>query len=281
MTDLHLTFRQLIDHLTTILDLKNISKPDLRHLVTHFFDIDLTTLFTTKIKVTESSLKKLLSMIHRLSNHEPIAYVLGECEFCGYSFSVDERVLIPRPETEEMVMRIIEMYSDHKQDQLNILDLCSGSGCIGISLKKKLPRTNVTFVDISKDALNLLDANLNKHNLNCEVIESDLFTNVNDTYDIIVTNPPYVAFEEKTQLLDSVKNFEPAMALFAPEQGLKIIKDICSQASSYLAKNGVLFLEHGWNQSRTLVNFCGSFEYKKIQTITDINMKERFMILNV
>ena len=281
MTTLRLTFPQLTNLISEKVSLTNVSKQDFRELVRHMCDVDLITLFTRDIIITQDLFKQLICMVERLNAHEPLAYVIGECEFCGYSFNVDKRVLIPRPETEEMVMEIVKMYANHKYDNLKILDLCSGSGCIGISLKKKIPRACVTFVDVSKDALNLLNKNLKRFNLQGDVIHSDLFEGVNDTYNIIVSNPPYVALEDETMLSDSVKKYEPLLALYAADKGMKIIKDICSQASSYLVKNGVLFIEHGWQQSRAVVEYCEGLDFKKIKTHRDINMKDRFVILHI
>ena len=161
--------------------------------------------------------EQYIKYIEKRSTHYPLQYIMKQSFFMDFEFFVDEGVLIPRQDTEILIETILEKETDVSQD---VLDVCTGSGCIALSLKKYLPKSNVTAVDISKTALDI--ANINKERLDVDVtfLESDLFENVRGRFDIIVSNPPYIKTKEIMSLMDEVKTFEPMLALDGMEDGL-------------------------------------------------------------
>lgn len=188
----------------------------------------------------------------QLKEGKPIQYIIGNVDFCGNILNVDERVLIPRFETEYLVSKTINYAKERFNKRLNILDLGTGSGCIAITLKKELD-SNVTACDISDDALNLAQENAHKLNADIIFINHDITKSIEGNYDIIISNPPYIS--ENDFVEDIVKDNEPALALFAPGDGLYFYKKILSYAFDILNKNGFIAFEIGDNQKELLESF--------------------------
>lgn len=180
----------------------------------------------------------------------PIQYALNNACFYGYDFYVSEDVLIPRFETEELVYNTI-IYLKKYFNSPKVLDLCSGSGCIGITLKKECPDISIDFADISTKALNVLKRNMQIHQIDGKVIESDLFANIHDKYDIIVSNPPYVAYSDKVD--EIVQKYEPSLALYADNNGLEMYERILKDASKYLKDKFLIAFEIGSTQARDVI----------------------------
>ena len=180
----------------------------------------------------------------------PIQYALNNACFYGYDFYVSEDVLIPRFETEELVYNTI-IYLKKYFNSPKVLDLCSGSGCIGITLKKECPDISIDFADISTKALDVLKKNLKGHQVDGKVIESDLFANIHDKYDIIVSNPPYVAYSDKVD--EIVQKYEPSLALYADNNGLEMYERILKDASKYLKDKFLIAFEIGSTQARDVI----------------------------
>ncbi|MCF6318969.1 MAG: 50S ribosomal protein L3 N(5)-glutamine methyltransferase [Proteobacteria bacterium] len=181
----------------------------------------------------------------RLSSLKPMAYILGEVSFCGLVFKSDQRALVPRSPMAELIQSGFKPWLEMK-NVTSALDLCTGGGCIGISLAKYNKHIKVGISDISEKALSLAEENKNKISVEVELIQSDLFQNIQGTYDLIVSNPPYVSETEYQELPDEYKT-EPKLGLVAELDGLKIPAEIMLKAPEYLSNDGVLFLEVGYS----------------------------------
>ncbi len=210
----------------------------------HLFSWDKIQLrMNAQQQLSESELLKLKSFLNRLKTSEPIQYILGETEFYGLPFYVDENVLIPRQETEELVDLIIK---DYPQGKIRILDIGTGSGCIPISLKKHLPNVEVVAIDVSEEAINVAkrNAELNQVEVDfkiCDVFSDDVF-NLGQ-FDVIVSNPPYIAESEKVDMNENVLNHEPHLALFVNSDVLEFYERIIHVSKKCLNNNGKIYFE--------------------------------------
>lgn len=220
---------------------KSVIEEDLaRNLLCALFNIKLMDLYTIYDKeLDEEFVNDYKSKVERIKNNEPIQYVIGNVDFCDLNFIVNKNVLIPRFETEQLVMESIELINKYFKNP-NILDLCTGSGCIGLTLKSKI-NSNVTLSDISKEALEVARENSNRLNLEVNTIESDLFNNINDKFDVIISNPPYIGYNE--EIMDLVKNNEPHLALYADNNGLAIYERIFKECKGHLNEEFIIGLE--------------------------------------
>lgn len=198
--------------------------------------------------LNQSDIIKLYDCCRDLKNNKPLQYILGETEFYGLTFKVNSNVLIPRPETEELVELILNDCKILTETTLDVLDIGTGSGCIPISLKKNLPEANVSAVDISQEALQVAQQNAILNNTTVlfnrtNILNSDSEYSL-DTYDIIVSNPPYIAKAEANQMHERVKNNEPAIALFVEDTDATIFyKRIINLCEKHLNPNGKLYFE--------------------------------------
>ena len=194
---------------------------------------------------------------------KPIQYILGKAWFMGQNFTVNENVLIPRPETEELVEWIIS-YANIKNKTLSILDIGTGSGCISIALKMALPHCEVSALDISKEALKLAQLNANNLNVSVQWMEQNILDTValENAYDIIVSNPPYIPIGEKESMQKQVVNFEPSLALFVPdEDSLIFYRTIAKMAKQSLSKNGQLFFEIHYDQGNAVLTLLNELNF--------------------
>ena len=184
----------------------------------------------------------------RISQRKPLAYIIKKAWFCGMEFKVDERALVPRSPIAELIQNQFKPWFTKDTQTSSALDLCTGSGCIGISMSIFMENMKVDISDISQEALQLADENIKKHNVEKQVkaIHSDLFANINDKYDLIVTNPPYVSNDEFAELPQEYFA-EPKLGLVSENSGLDIPVKILLQAANYLNEDGLLFLEVGYS----------------------------------
>lgn len=213
---------------------------------------------------------------NKLLNNYPIQYLIGYVNFYGYKINVNKDVLIPRYETEYLVEKIIK-YSKMFQDKINIIDIGTGSGAISIALAKNL-NCEIDAVDVSLDAISLAIKNSKQNNTSINFIQSDIFENINQKYNIIVSNPPYISKDQK--IMDSVYKYEPHLALFAEEDGLYFYKKIISQSSNYLKEKFIIAFEIGCTQGNKLKELAKEyFNHEKILIEKDLSGKDRYLFI--
>ncbi len=193
----------------------------------------------------------------RLNNGEPVQYIVGDVDFYGNILKVDKRVLIPRPETEELVEKTLKIINNEFNNTISIIDLGTGSGCIPITLKKKLPQSKVSAVDISLDALGVARENALLNKVDINFIHSDMLNSVKGKFDIIISNPPYIRYDE--EIMDIVKNNEPHIALYADNKGLYFYEEILKNCSKYLKDKFLIAFEIGEEQGKDIVDLANKY----------------------
>lgn len=222
--------------------------------------------------------EKFKKAVKLLNEGMPLQYITNKQEFMKLNFYVDSNVLIPQPDTEILVEEVLNILGENSENK-NVLDLCTGSGAIGISIAKYSDNI-VTMTDISKNALEIAkkNANNNKVSEKCKFILSDMFENIKEKFDIIVSNPPYIKTEIINTLDKEVQN-EPIIALDGGKDGLDFYKNIVENAYKYLNKNGILALEIGYDQKEEVINLLkSSGHYKNIYSKKDIGNNDRIII---
>tara|TARA_A100001234_G_scaffold216011_1_gene221450 strand:+ start:96 stop:932 length:837 start_codon:yes stop_codon:yes gene_type:complete len=234
-------------------------------------------LLAKEINLNESNQNLFLSALERLKTHEPIQYVLGKTTFMDLEFKVNSSVLIPRPETEELVRLMLKDNLDGKE----ILDIGTGSGCIAISLAKNLPNSKVTALDISSDALKVAKENAKLNNVKVNFINADIFEyKSKKKFDIIVSNPPYVLESEKPSMKQNVLVFEPHLALFVSDENPLIFYDrILNIYFKNLKSNGMLCLEINSSLKKEFNQILEKIDDKNISYIKDFEDNYRFILL--
>lgn len=251
-------------------------------IVTDALKLDMVTLLTDKdIKISDIQRKELQHIIKRLQHNEPIQYILGTTLFAGLMFHVAPGVLIPRQETEELIMAIVR--ENELQQKPNILDIGTGSGCIAISLSKAFPNAKVEAWDVSEEAL--IQARNNNDNLhtNVQFNKVDILSvnaeyMANDTYDIIVSNPPYIANKERADMQRNVLDWEPELALFVPDNDpLLFYRRISGFSINCLHAGGKLYLEINPNYKSELTDILQKAGFKDIETVKDVFGRYRFI----
>ena len=220
---------------------------------------------------------QLYNCLDRLKKHEPIQYVLGKTKFCNLNFSVNESVLIPRPETEELVNIILKNELGNK----TVLDIGSGSGCIAVSLAKHSPKAKVTALDICKDAIELSQRNAKENDVNLEFINADILNYKSDKkYDIIVSNPPYVLESEKKHMSKNVLDYEPELALFVKnDDPLQFYKAILDFSKNSLNKNGKIYFEINEKYKNEIKDLAYYYGYSNIECKEDLFGRNRFCVI--
>ena len=235
-------------------------------------------IFTLQQEVTDEDYKFVENIFIKLASHIPAQYIIGHADFFGMQLKVDERVLIPRPETEELVELIL---AENLKDNLKVLDIGTGSGAIALALAKNRPDWSVTAADISQDALDLSMENANDQNLNLSFIKSDCFSEISSKYDIIVSNPPYISREDQEEVGLNVLHSEPHLALFADEDGLSIYRRIAEDSKDYLNDGGKIYLEIGYKQGQSVPNlFRKNFPEKRVRTLKDQFGQDRMVVID-
>jgi release factor glutamine methyltransferase len=230
--------------------------------------------------VSSENEEKFHTIISELQTGKPYLQVLGETEFYGMKFFVNENVLIPRPETEELLEIAIQKINNSQftSNKLQILDIGTGSGIIPLVLKKYFPQAEVTSIDFSEKALEMARKNADFHQLEINFIHGDYLNfDLNQNFDIIISNPPYIGIEEEHEIADSVKEFEPKMALFSPtSDALIFYRKIAKDAEKHLNENGLLFLEINQKLgSETLELYVDGFS--EAELIKDLSENDRFI----
>ena len=233
--------------------------------------------------------EEYFNAIAKRTTRYPLQYILGEWEFMGLRFKVNENVLIPRQDTEvlvENVIRTIVECSTERGVKLDILDMCTGSGCIAISIAKNCPDVFVTGVDISPEAIEIAKENAQLNGVtNVKFVQSDLFQKLGDPvnkvyrqYDIIVSNPPYIRTAEIKKLMPEVRNHEPRLALDGSDDGLEYYRRISMQSIMHLKQDGCILFEIGHDQAKSVLEMMVRNGYRDLKAIKDLAGKDRVVI---
>lgn len=253
------------------------SRLDTEILLSTVLEINKVKLYTENNKeLTEQQLALLLQYLERRKNKEPIAYIIGNKEFYGLTYLVNSDVLIPRPETELIIEEMLALDLKNK----SILDLCAGSGNIGITLNKCCKESQITCSDISAKALNCARQNagkiLGQHNIT--FVQSDLFANIINQYDFIVSNPPYIPTKEIASLEENVRLYEPKLALDGGENGLLYYQEIIKQSPNYFKHQGYLLLELNPYLKDNVSSLLNEFGFRVIKIRKDYAGLDRLII---
>lgn len=231
-------------------------------------------------EITQEQEHDYLEYISKIQNHMPIQYIVQNQEFMKMDFFVNENVLIPRQDTEIVVEEAIKIINKNKLEK--ILDVCTGSGAIIISIAKYTKASNLVAIDISTKALEIAQKNAISNNVNNRIkfIQSNMFENVKEKYDLIISNPPYIKTAVIQELDEEVKR-EPIIALDGGNDGLNFYKIIAENAKKYLNTNGYLVLEIGYDQKEEVINLLRINKYKDIQCIKDFGNNDRVIICKI
>lgn len=223
--------------------------------------------------------KDMETAIKELESGIPVQYIVGNVDFYGNTFKVNKNTLIPRFETELLIEKTIKYINKYFNNEIKILDIGTGSGCIAITLNKLLDNSMVTAVDISKDALDVARENNKINNTDVNFIESDVFSNINDKYDVIISNPPYISFDE--DIMDIVKNNEPYIALYAENNGLYYYNKILKECKNYLNDRFFIAFEIGYLQAKDIIDMINKyFKDVNISVEKDYSDKDRFIFID-
>lgn len=235
-----------------------------------------------KLVISQPQEEKIFDGAKKLNEGMPLAYVLHKMPFYDCVFYVDNNVLIPRFETEELALKVTNyaqsLISSNamQQNPISILDMCSGSGCIAISIKKHVKICNVTAAEIDKNNCKIIEKNAKMNDVQIDILQTDMFKNVQNTFDIIVSNPPYIESDEIKKLHSSVKDFEPHLALDGGIDGLNFYREIAQNAHKFLNKDGMLFLEIGYNQGKTVPKLLEQ-HFTDIKVYKDLSGQNRMI----
>ena len=228
------------------------SNPNFEYVTKYIVKLTNDEIFNKK-KISKYKVNKINRILEKSKTY-PIQYIAGNVDFYGYNYIVNKNVLIPRFETEELVSETIN-YINKMNKNVKIIDIGTGSGCIGITLKRELKNAKVTLVDISKKALNV--ARKNKKSLDIKLLKSNLFEKLNGKYDLIISNPPYISYNE--EIMDIVKNNEPNIALFADNEGLYYYEEILKTCKDYLNDEYLIAFEIGATQKDKIIAIVNKY----------------------
>ena len=233
------------------------------------------------LELTEEDEQKYFQLINKhIKDDTPLSHLVGFEYFYDRKFKVTSDVLSPRMETEELVYKVIDYIRKNNLTNIKVLDLCTGSGIIGITLKKELEEFDVKILasDISSRALTVAKQNASSLEADISFVESDLFSNIQDKFDIIVSNPPYIAHDDKKTIKENVLNYDPHLALFADEEGMYFYRNIIEKSRPYLNEKGIMFFEIGYDQKEKIITLG---ENNKFETVVykDINGRDRIAVL--
>ena len=248
------------------------SQLDIELLVSHLLEIDRNTLYRDNPQLTVEIINELKELIQRREKGEPLAYLVNSIEFWNLNLYVDHNVLVPRPETEILVQKVLEIFDKKK---IRVLDLGTGSGAIGLSLAKERANWEVVCSDLSYEALKVTTKNMIRNSLDVSLVNSNWLSAFKKEYfDVIVSNPPYINPSDHRVYSDGLK-FEPKKALISESGGLYDIEKIVREASEILNNIGYLFIEHGYDQSDLVVSIFETYGFSQIRTFKDLNGDDR------
>lgn len=268
------TYAQLLRQGKELLEKAGVLEAELDawYLLSDTFAIDRTTFLIERSNFQElpaNLLEQYKKRLDQRAKRIPLQHILGVQEFMGMEFIVNHNVLIPRQDTETLVEEV------WKEKTGTVLDLCTGSGCIAVSLAKLGTFQKIDAADISEEALKTAKQNADKMNVQVQFYHSDLLDQITGTYDIIVSNPPYIAKEVIETLEPEVKDHEPYQALYAPNCGLYFYEQISKSAKDHLNPGGRIFYEIGFDQADAVCQILKKNGYKSIRVIQDLTGKDR------
>ena len=270
------TIRELLDWLIRQFKNNEISSPkqNAETIISHVLKIKRLDIYLhLENEISEVQINMIFEIASRREKHEPLQYILGETEFFGYKFKVNKSVLIPRPETELLVEKII-----CEEKKVNsVLEIGTGSGAIIIALAKNLDLKIIDAIDISETALKKAKQNAALNNIEINFFQSDLFENITTKYDLIVSNPPYISQEEYEQLPIEIKDYEPKSALQADNNGLYFYKKILQNVKEHLTESGKIYFEIGYDQAEKITEIAKKNGFSNIQVFKDLNGFDRIM----
>ena len=253
-------------------------------LFKYYFNIDrVRMVLEPDLRLSESEMLKIHFAVKDLLRNKPIQYVTGETEFCDLKFKVNENVLIPRPETAEMISKIVNSQHSTVNNHCSIIDIGTGSGCIAISLAKVISNSNVYALDISEEALKIAKENAFNNNVNVSFIHDDILNlknNIETKFDIIVSNPPYVRELEKVEMHNNVLKWEPHKALFVSDNDpLIFYRSILEFAKTHLKDNGEVWFEINEYLSKEMSDLCHESGFSDVKIYKDFRDRDRVMRL--
>lgn len=265
----------LLTKIKKIFSSKNIEEEEAEWIFALTLKIPKSAVATEERVVKVAQVKEILKIVDERLTGRPLWYIIGDTDFCGYTIQVDERVLIPRPETEELAMMAVNTL----EDEQSVLDLCTGSGAIAIAVKKEMEKrgkkVSVTAVDISADALDVAKKNAEENDADIVFVQSDLFARLRGRFDVIISNPPYIPSKEIDALQTEVKSFEPSLALDGGADGLDIYRKIAKEAPKYMNRGGMLMMEVGEGEAQAVAKLFKGNAYSII--VKDFNDVDRYV----
>ena len=232
-------------------------------------------------QMSKENEEKYFSLIEKhIKEDVPLSHLVGFEYFYDRKYKVTKDVLSPRMETEELMYKVIEYVKASNKNKFKILDLCTGSGIIAITLKKELEQVSVDVIasDISEEAIEVAKENAQSHDATIKFIKSDIFNNIDNKFDIIVSNPPYIDRKDEVTMQDNVLKYDPHLALFAEEEGMYFYRKIIEQANDYLNENGVIFFEIGYDQKDKIIKLADMNGFSA-EVYRDINGRDRMAFL--
>lgn len=221
--------------------------------------------------ITQDAQKEYEIAVQKRAEHIPLQYIIGEQEFMELRFKVNSNVLIPRQDTETLVEQVLKIV----KPGMKVLDLCTGSGCVLISVLKNAPELTGMGSDISKTALLVAKENAKLHEVDAEWVRSDLFDNITETFDVIMANPPYIPTGEILSLMPEVRDFEPENALDGGADGLDFYRKIAGQVKDYLNPGGYVYMEIGYDQGEAVSELMRNAGFTEVEVIKDLARNDR------
>ena len=270
-----MTIKELIDY-----GKEHISNQKVQMLLEYYLNCDVFEINKKLNSEIDEELEKEYKLsVNKIENNYPIQYLIGKTNFYGNDFIVNENVLIPRFETEELVENTIDYIKNYFNENIKVIDLGTGSGCIGITLKKKIPNLDVTCVDISDKALIVAKENSERLNADIKFVKSNMLENIEDTYSVIISNPPYISIEEEIE--EVVKNNEPHLALYAENNGLYFYEKILSTCKNYLEDKFLIAFEIGMTQKEQVLLYAKEYLGEDVTCVCkkDLSGKDRMVFI--
>ena len=274
-----MTISEVINKISSNFKVVNVENPklDSQLIVGNVLKMDRAMLLTYPEKeISDDEYEKIMEMAKKRMLREPIQYIIGQCEFMGLDFYVNENTLIPRNDTEVLVEKAIEVIKSEKY--LNGLDIGTGSGAIAVSVAK-YSKIQMTAIDISEKAIEVAKKNAERNEVKIDFILSNLFENVEGKFDIILSNPPYIETDVIETLEPEVRAYEPKTALDGGKDGLIFYREIVEKCSKYINKGGSIIFEIGYNQGKQVASLWeDNFDFEKVEVLKDLAGLDRVVI---